>query len=214
MITRWLEACLREKLPATIDLEENLRNGVYLAKLCHFIAPDVLPYNKIYDPEQRRYAVAGLQFRHTDNINHFITCLKSMQLPLVRNNFVFYSFVLFIFFQYLYNLFYFFVLIFNSLIFTFIHSFINLFFFYFYSFVISFIQSILYLQTFQPETTDIYDKKNMPRVIYCIHALSTHLFKMGIAPQIQDLYGKVNFTGNLSSFTYYFCFPFILFPKI
>lgn len=26
-------------------------------------------------------------------------------------------------------------------------------------------------QIFHPETTDIYDKKNMPRVIYCIHAL-------------------------------------------
>ena len=37
----------------------------------------------------------------------------------------------------------------------------------------------------------------MPRLIYCIHALSTHLFKLGKAPQIQDLYGKVNFTGKL-----------------
>lgn len=27
------------------------------------------------------------------------------------------------------------------------------------------------LQTFFPETTDIYDKKNMPRVVYCLHAL-------------------------------------------
>ncbi|NXN56751.1 IQGA3 protein, partial [Rynchops niger] len=41
---------------------------------------------------------------------------------------------------------------------------------------------------------DIYDKKNMPRVIYCIHALSLYLFKLGLAPQIQDLYGKVDFT--------------------
>ncbi|NWS91014.1 IQGA3 protein, partial [Toxostoma redivivum] len=47
---------------------------------------------------------------------------------------------------------------------------------------------------FHPETTDIYDKKNMPRVIYCIHALSFYLFKLGLAPPIQDLYGKVNFT--------------------
>nr|XP_042699174.1 ras GTPase-activating-like protein IQGAP3 [Chrysemys picta bellii] len=47
---------------------------------------------------------------------------------------------------------------------------------------------------FHPETTDIYDKKNMPRVVYCIHALSLYLFKLGLAPQIQDLYGKVNFT--------------------
>uniref|UniRef100_A0A8C0UNF9 IQ motif containing GTPase activating protein 3 n=1 Tax=Cyanistes caeruleus TaxID=156563 RepID=A0A8C0UNF9_CYACU len=47
---------------------------------------------------------------------------------------------------------------------------------------------------FHPETTDIYDKKNMPRVVYCIHALSFYLFKLGLAPPIQDLYGKVNFT--------------------
>ncbi|KAM6234220.1 ras GTPase-activating-like protein IQGAP3 [Porphyrio hochstetteri] len=47
---------------------------------------------------------------------------------------------------------------------------------------------------FYPETTDIYDKKNMPRVVYCIHALSLYLFKLGLAPQIQDLSGKVDFT--------------------
>ncbi|XP_029050274.2 ras GTPase-activating-like protein IQGAP1 [Osmia bicornis bicornis] len=129
---KWMEACLREILPPTTELEENLRNGVYLAKLAHFMAPESLPLNKIYDSEQKRYAAVGLQFRHTDNINHFLKSLKSMQLPL----------------------------------------------------------------TFQPETTDIYDKKNMPRVIYCIHALSTHLFKLGKAPQIQDLYGKVNFTDE------------------
>ncbi|XP_015599510.1 ras GTPase-activating-like protein IQGAP1 [Cephus cinctus] len=129
---KWLEACLMEKLPPTTELEENLRNGVYLAKLAHFMTPEELPLNKIYDKDQKRYAIAGLQFRHTDNINHFLRCLKTMQLPL----------------------------------------------------------------TFQPETTDIYDKKNMPRVIYCIHALSTHLFKFGRAPQIQDLYGKVNFTDE------------------
>lgn len=56
-------------------------------------------------------------------------------------------------------------------------------------------QYICFLQTFLPETTDIYDKKNMPRVIYCLHALSTHLFKLGKAPPMQDLYGKVNFSG-------------------
>jgi hypothetical protein len=40
----------------------------------------------------------------------------------------------------------------------------------------------------------------MPRVIYCLHALSTHLFKLGKAPLIQDLYGKVNFTGIVKYF--------------
>ncbi|XP_059079464.1 ras GTPase-activating-like protein IQGAP1 [Tigriopus californicus] len=49
-------------------------------------------------------------------------------------------------------------------------------------------------EIFTPETTDIYDRKNMPRVIFCIHALSLFLFKLGITPQIQDLYGKVTFT--------------------
>uniref|UniRef100_A0A667YS54 IQ motif containing GTPase activating protein 3 n=1 Tax=Myripristis murdjan TaxID=586833 RepID=A0A667YS54_9TELE len=47
---------------------------------------------------------------------------------------------------------------------------------------------------FHPETTDIYDKKNMPRAVYCIHALSLFLFRLGLAPQIHDLYGKVKFT--------------------
>ncbi|XP_020296828.1 ras GTPase-activating-like protein IQGAP1 isoform X2 [Pseudomyrmex gracilis] len=129
---KWLEACLRESLPPTIELEENLRNGVYLAKLGNFMAPDVLPLNKVYDMEQRRYKAVGLQFRHTDNINYFLECLKSTKLPL----------------------------------------------------------------TFLPETTDIYDKKNMPRLIYCIHALSTHLFKFGKAPPMQDLYGKVKFSDE------------------
>lgn len=78
-----MEACLREVLPPTTELEENLRNGVYLAKLSHFMAPETLPFNKIYDPDQKRYAIAGLQFRHTDNINYFLKSLKSMQLPLV-----------------------------------------------------------------------------------------------------------------------------------
>ncbi|XP_042693080.1 ras GTPase-activating-like protein IQGAP3, partial [Centrocercus urophasianus] len=49
-------------------------------------------------------------------------------------------------------------------------------------------------QIFHPETTDIYDKKNMPRAVYCLHALSLYLFKLGLAPQIQDLSGKVDFT--------------------
>ncbi|XP_041799392.1 ras GTPase-activating-like protein IQGAP3 [Chelmon rostratus] len=47
---------------------------------------------------------------------------------------------------------------------------------------------------FHPETTDIYDKKNMPRAVYCIHALSLYLYRQGLAPQIHDLYGKVEFT--------------------
>uniref|UniRef100_A0A8B9HBH1 IQ motif containing GTPase activating protein 1 n=1 Tax=Astyanax mexicanus TaxID=7994 RepID=A0A8B9HBH1_ASTMX len=112
-------------LPPTTELEEGLRNGVYLAKLGNFFAPKVVSVKRIYDREQTRY--------------------KSTQTNLIKTL-------------------------------TFSPS------------------SPLPPQIFYPETTDIYDRKNMPRCIYCIHALSLYLFKLGLAPQITDLYGKVAFT--------------------
>uniref|UniRef100_A0A7N8Y7W2 IQ motif containing GTPase activating protein 3 n=1 Tax=Mastacembelus armatus TaxID=205130 RepID=A0A7N8Y7W2_9TELE len=127
---RWMEACLGEELPAPTELEEALRNGVVLAKLGHRFAPTAVPLKKIYDPEQHRYQAVGLQFRHTDNINHWRNAMTAVGLPAI----------------------------------------------------------------FYPETTDVYDKKNMPRAVYCIHALSLYLYRLGLAPQIHDLYGKVNFT--------------------
>uniref|UniRef100_A0A8C6YHB1 IQ motif containing GTPase activating protein 3 n=1 Tax=Naja naja TaxID=35670 RepID=A0A8C6YHB1_NAJNA len=129
---RWMEACLKEPLPPPTELEENLRNGVTLAKLGHFFAPDAFPLGKIYDLDQARFQACGLHFRHTDNINRWRDAMSRIGLPVI----------------------------------------------------------------FHPETTDIYDKKNMPRVVYCIHALSLYLFKRGLAPQIQDLYGKVDFTDE------------------
>ncbi|PNJ56779.1 IQGAP3 isoform 3 [Pongo abelii] len=127
-----MEACLKEKLPSPVELEESLRNGVLLAKLGHCFAPSVVPLKKIYDVEQLRYQATGLHFRHTDNINFWLSAIAHIGLP----------------------------------------------------------------STFFPETTDIYDKKNMPRVVYCIHALSLFLFRLGLAPQIHDLYGKVKFTAE------------------
>uniref|UniRef100_A0A8B9JXT3 IQ motif containing GTPase activating protein 3 n=1 Tax=Astyanax mexicanus TaxID=7994 RepID=A0A8B9JXT3_ASTMX len=127
---RWMETCLNEELPAPTELEEALRNGVLLAKLGHCFAPNVVPLKKIYDLDQERYKATGLQFRHTDNINHWRNAMAEVGLPTI----------------------------------------------------------------FHPETTDIYDKKNMPRTVYCIHALSLYLFRLGLAPQIHDLCGKVKFT--------------------
>ncbi|CAK7309427.1 Ras GTPase-activating-like protein IQGAP3 [Vulpes lagopus] len=129
---RWMEACLKEELPSPVELEESLRNGVLLAKLGHCFAPAVVPLKKIYDAEQLRYQATGLHFRHTDNINFWLSAIAHVGLP----------------------------------------------------------------STFFPETTDIYDKKNMPRVVYCIHALSLFLFRLGLAPQIHDLYGKVKFSAE------------------
>uniref|UniRef100_A0A8C8EFG1 IQ motif containing GTPase activating protein 2 n=1 Tax=Otus sunia TaxID=257818 RepID=A0A8C8EFG1_9STRI len=127
---RWMEVCLEEELPPTTELEEGLRNGVYLAKLAKFFAPNVVSGKKIYDVEQTRYKRSGLHFRHTDNTVQWLRAMESIGLPKI----------------------------------------------------------------FYPETTDVYDRKNIPRMIYCIHALSLYLFKLGLAPQIQDLLGKVDFT--------------------
>ncbi|CAH1797463.1 unnamed protein product [Owenia fusiformis] len=128
----WIQACINEQLPATTELEEGLRNGVALAKLGHFFSKQTVPFKKIYDPDQKKYEMRGLHFRHTDNINHWLKAMEEIKFPKI----------------------------------------------------------------FYPETTDIYDRKNMPRTIYCIHALSLYLFKLGLAPQIQDLYGKIKFSDE------------------
>lgn len=54
-----MEACLKEPLPPPTELEESLRNGVTLAKLGHFFAPDICPLGKIYDLDQARFQVRG-----------------------------------------------------------------------------------------------------------------------------------------------------------
>lgn len=54
---RWTEACIKETLPLTVELEEGLQNGVYLAKLGHFMAPDVVPLKKVFDKDLTRYHV-------------------------------------------------------------------------------------------------------------------------------------------------------------
>ncbi|KAM7382787.1 hypothetical protein PAMP_002497 [Pampus punctatissimus] len=78
---RWMEACLGEELPAPTELEEALRNGVVLAKLGHRFTPTAVPLKKIYDPDQQRYQAVGLQFRHTDNINHWRNAMTTLGLP-------------------------------------------------------------------------------------------------------------------------------------
>lgn len=52
-----MEACLEEDLPPTTELEEGLRNGVYLGKLANFFAPKMVSEKRIYDRDQSRYKV-------------------------------------------------------------------------------------------------------------------------------------------------------------
>ena len=80
----WIEECIREELPASTLLEENFRNGVYFAKLGHFCAPNVVPKRKIFDPDHKKWKATGLHFKHTDNINYFLTALKEIGLPEVN----------------------------------------------------------------------------------------------------------------------------------
>jgi hypothetical protein len=127
---KWIEACIGDELPPTAELEEALRNGVILARLGHFCAPDVVPLSKIYDSDQAKYHANGLGFRHTENINWWIRTLEHVGLP----------------------------------------------------------------QEIYPTTLDLYDKKNMPKVIYCIHALGFYLHNLGKAPPIEDQLGKAQFT--------------------
>jgi len=126
----WISECIGEQLPAASHLEDNFRNGVYFAKLGHYIAPSIVIASKIFDPSQERWRQSGLHFKHTENINYFLQAANHVGLPNI----------------------------------------------------------------FLPETTDIYDRKNMPRAVFCIHALSLIMYNEGKAPQLPDLYGRVQFT--------------------
>lgn len=99
-VKNWIQRCIGEELPQTTDLEvktdsrliqiifklpfglqEGLRNGIYLAKLANFFAPDVVPSKKIFDPDFTKYLESGLHFRHTDNINYFLQAVRAIGLP-------------------------------------------------------------------------------------------------------------------------------------
>ena len=94
-----MEFCLQEDLPASVELEDGLRNGVFLGKLAHYFAPETIPLRKIYDKDMKKYQQKGLHFKHTDNINHFFKAMSTVGLPAVSKKFsavnfpVFYLFV-------------------------------------------------------------------------------------------------------------------------
>lgn len=102
-------------------MEDELRNGVVLAKLTRQFAPQLV---------RRIFESPRLQFRHSENINYFFQFLNEIGMP----------------------------------------------------------------DLFTFELTDLYDKKNIPKVIYCVHALGYILHGEGVAPPIGDLVGKLEFT--------------------
>ncbi|KAK9369109.1 hypothetical protein V1509DRAFT_621145 [Lipomyces kononenkoae] len=62
--------------------------------------------------------------------------------------------------------------------------------------IFKFLDEVEMPELFRFEFTDLYDKKNIPKVIYCIHALSYILSSNGLAPEIGDLVGKLEFTDD------------------
>ena len=55
-----MEACLKEELPATTELEEAFRNGVFLAKLGNFFSPETVPLRKIFDKDFKVLNVSNI----------------------------------------------------------------------------------------------------------------------------------------------------------
>ncbi|KAF8195779.1 hypothetical protein K438DRAFT_1968278 [Mycena galopus ATCC 62051] len=124
---QWIEGCLQERLEfGIVEVDEGLRNGVVLAKLVRSFRPEEMrKMMKIYEAPK-------LDFRHSDNINHFFNFVREPEIGLPEG---------FIF-----------------------------------------------------ELTDLYDKKNVPKVIYCIHALSHLLARRNMALRIGNLLGELKFT--------------------
>ena len=67
-----MEAILGESLPPIGEFEENLRNGVLLARVAQKFEPSVV--RKIHTAEK-------LEFKHSDNINYVFTSYKKIGLP-------------------------------------------------------------------------------------------------------------------------------------
>ncbi|GAA6050880.1 hypothetical protein JCM3770_005753 [Rhodotorula araucariae] len=51
-------------------------------------------------------------------------------------------------------------------------------------------------EIFRFETVDLYDAKNLPKVIYCLHALSHLMARRGLTSKMTDLVGQIAFTDD------------------
>ncbi|KAL5488188.1 IQG1 [Sanghuangporus weigelae] len=71
---QWIEGCLGEELGfGIVEMEESLRNGVVLAKLSRaFLGGAIV---------KRIFESPKLDYRQTDNINHFFYFVRSIGLP-------------------------------------------------------------------------------------------------------------------------------------
>ncbi|AOA60361.1 Cytokinesis protein [Komagataella phaffii CBS 7435] len=124
----WIEEITKEKIcdsDSILDIQEELRNGIALAKLTNVFAPDLV--GKIHNGNMGKF-----QFKYIENISYFLKFLNKVQLP----------------------------------------------------------------DLCQFETTDLYDMKNFPQVIFCIHSLSIMLSLRKKAPKMENLSGVAQFSDD------------------
>lgn len=57
----------------------------------------------------------------------------------------------------------------------------------------AFVDKIRLPSCFRFELTDLYEKKNFPKVVYCLHALSHYMAHLGRSDKVDDLVGKLHF---------------------
>uniref|UniRef100_A0AC35TZX0 Calponin-homology (CH) domain-containing protein n=1 Tax=Rhabditophanes sp. KR3021 TaxID=114890 RepID=A0AC35TZX0_9BILA len=81
-VRTWIgELLADEGIPPPIDLEENLTNGVLLARIGNAISAKLVPLSKIFDLDQSKYQHDGLTYRHTDNIVQWRKSLLNLGFP-------------------------------------------------------------------------------------------------------------------------------------
>lgn len=132
---QWIEGCLGEELGwGVVEMEEEMRDGVALAKLCRVYQGEqvVKTIWEVSNMGLKAWLVLTVlqdkkhRFRQSDNINYFLTFARSIGMPEVG-------------------------------LCVFVCACVRI--------------ADVPPQTFIFELTDLYDKKNMPKVIYCIHVL-------------------------------------------
>ncbi|WWC90034.1 uncharacterized protein L201_004964 [Kwoniella dendrophila CBS 6074] len=64
------------------------------------------------------------------------------------------------------------------------------------NYFLNFVRNVGMPETFIFELTDLYNKKNIPKVIFCIHILSHLLARLGRAERIGNLVGQFEFTDD------------------
>lgn len=69
---QWLESCIDEELGPVVSMENEMRDGVFLAKVARHFEPQCVP---------RIFVHPKLQYRHTDNVNHFFRFVEQVGLP-------------------------------------------------------------------------------------------------------------------------------------